>query len=91
MKDLRDAEKAQQEYEEAQARWEQDKLGCESELKDGSSFLFVNADRNYAPVGLPQQKIGFAKKPLSQQNQQKRKMILKRIQQKQKRNQLRQV
>ena len=53
LKDLRDAEKAQQEYEEAQARWEQDKLGCESEIKDGSSFLFVNADRNYAPVGPP--------------------------------------
>lgn len=48
LKKLRETEKAQKEYEEAQAQWEQDKANCDSEVKEGSTFRFVNEDRNYS-------------------------------------------
>lgn len=53
LKDLREREKEQEEYERVRAIWEQDKARCDSEQKEGSTFSFVNADRNYAPVGPP--------------------------------------
>ena len=53
LKNLRNQEEEQKKYDEAQAKWEQDKVGCESEQKEGSTFSFVNEDRNYAPVGPP--------------------------------------
>ena len=53
LKNLRKQEGEQKKYKEAQAKWEQDKAGCESEQKEGSTFSFVNEERNYAPVGPP--------------------------------------
>lgn len=53
LKNLRKQEEEQKKYKEAQAKWEQDRAGCNSEQKEGSTFRFVNADRNYAPVGPP--------------------------------------
>ena len=53
LKKLREQEKEQEAYNKAKAQWEQDKANCNSEQKDGSTFRFVNTDRNYAPVGPP--------------------------------------
>jgi len=53
LKALRESEEATKIYNEAYAQWEQDKAGCESEEKEGSTFSFVNEDRNSAPVGPP--------------------------------------
>ncbi len=53
LKRLREQEEIQKAYEEAQAQWEQDKANCNSEVKDGSTFRFVNEDRNYSENGPP--------------------------------------
>lgn len=53
LKRLREQEEIQNAYEEAQAQWEQDKANCNSEVKDGSTFRFVNEDRNYSENGPP--------------------------------------
>jgi hypothetical protein len=53
LKGLREQEEIQKAYEEAQAQWEQDKANCDSEVKEGSTFRFVNEDRNYSEHGPP--------------------------------------
>ena len=53
LKQLRAQQKEQNDFAKAKAMWELEKSRCASEVKDGSTFRFVNADRNYAPVGPP--------------------------------------
>ena len=56
LKHMREQEKTQKAYDEAQAIWEQDKAGCEAEVKEGSTFSFVNEDKNSTPYGPPTDK-----------------------------------
>ena len=56
LKKLREQEKEQEAYNKAKAQWEQDKAGCEAEVKEGSTFSFVNEDKNSTPYGPPTDK-----------------------------------